>query len=293
MRTSFLDARVFFVAGLVMTGLMHRPALAGNVIVSVQNQELLIKGSQTTDLLTITNAPSGIQIKGLFGTKVNGAPSAIVSPVRTPFKSFKIALSDGSDRLFIDEVTLPVSGLDIDLGNGADRLEISNLQCAGTLLVSDGGTSDPSNDVIRIHNSTLNDAVLVNCGSGNDTIGIATSTAEAVQIKSGAGDDGIGLSLLEIAGSLEVDSGSGDDIVLAGDMEVGTAALDGGANSLFARGRLGGDVLIQLDLFFGSNFNFATDSVHFEHQYDTQFLFADATLEEDLISLAESRGLEI
>ncbi|MFO0925230.1 MAG: hypothetical protein U0905_22440 [Pirellulales bacterium] len=228
-----------------LEALESRELKAGNVSVSVVNEELRVVGDNNANQIEIHQSVGNIyKVTGLNGTKINGKEDKLFS-----FKGgISVDLKGGDDKfvmggvLFNDDVH---GNLNVTMGAGKDKVILGKVNVQGTTTIN----TDNDADQVTLDGSyrTLN----VNTGAGDDIVNTSTMLANNFNLNLGAGADSTKIefsnidNLLDIQASTEadsitlnhafsdrirIDSGAGKDSVLlknqtqSNDLRVNTGA---------------------------------------------------------------------
>ena len=188
--------------------LEDRTLLAGNVTASVIGGNLVIRGDELENRLTIDQVgltSNEFRVKGDSFTFVNGDTAPVV--VSGVTGDVKILLAGASDTLTLDDVVIP-RNLIIQTGGGDDTVLVQDSFVARNTTIRAGLGNDIVNlvnliaagrtsvftsrghDVVTLEGSLFQGQAAVRTGRGNDTILIQDSTFDAGKhIDSGSGAD--------------------------------------------------------------------------------------------------------
>jgi hypothetical protein len=231
--------------------LESKQMLAGDVLVSLINGNLLIGGDAEANSLVITagEEEGTLVIQGLDGTKVQFAdadPTAPPTPetglvVEDVRGHVRISLGDGDDMLAIHDIELPRS-LATDMGAGEDKVRIgaaediegevsedaeANVKVGGWLSVRTG----EDNDSVVVGNASVGAVLSVLTDGGDDAV---TLGAEGDVLESGAANEGEAATLRARYG-VSVALGDGADTATLQEVATRGGVAIGGGN--------GGDVV--------------------------------------------------
>jgi len=220
--------------------LESRTLLAGNVLVSVVDGNLLVRGDHAGNAFEIVGSDTAgaYTIRGLVdaggeATTVNGETEIAVSEVAG---GVRIATGPGDDVVVLrgDAGPTQIAGnLSVDSGVGDDSIRLENVTVQGHTDINSGlasrrdrhrpreaPTDPPSdNDTVEIVDAILSAKVGVRTGAGDDVLRTTGSMFEdGVMIDTGQGDDSVllgeadaGVAGSHFAGRLAVLLGAGDD----------------------------------------------------------------------------------
>ncbi|MCU0879503.1 MAG: hypothetical protein MUF06_17125, partial [Pirellulaceae bacterium] len=130
---------------LFLEGLESRAMLAGDVSVDVSGGNLIIRGDNADNEITVTwVAEHTYEVAGV-GTEINGDTDVFLA--RNVTNGIDVDLRDGDDSFTLTGSGLP-TGFDLDqhvtvrLGEGADDATISGTSLRGVLKVEGGLDND-------------------------------------------------------------------------------------------------------------------------------------------------------
>lgn len=204
---------------LRLESLESRELMAGNVSVSLVNQEVQVTGDAKGNGVLISEiSPNVYKITGLVAagsaTTINGKSSITI---RSPQDDLRVYMNGGNDVVAIGNATglMTVEDLTVDMGDGADYLELANLEVydrfdtvylrMGREATTDGKdnlemknvtfrasvdiTLGAGDDECEIRNTSVRDDLKVNGGSGKDEIELVSVTADEIYAWLGSGSD--------------------------------------------------------------------------------------------------------
>jgi cyclophilin family peptidyl-prolyl cis-trans isomerase len=214
--------------GLEFETFEPRRTLAGNVLASLSNGNLLLAGDDESNSVEVVIRDSQVVVVGLSNTTVNGQASVIVSSTTSLNGRLAAYMAFGDDRVAIRAgVGLPDSVL-IELGEGNNAFGMTGVTVTRDVYV--GGGSDV--DDIALASSTVGGGTVFSTGGGNDTISLQNMTLRGhLAIHTGKNEDGIELRDTTISGFLNLDTGKGNDTVSLAD-----TVFSGAADVLLGRG---------------------------------------------------------
>lgn len=231
---------------LNLEGLETRALLAGDVTVSVLNGNLLIVGDSADNDITIeqgTTANSFIVTGiGTVGgdTTINGAPST-TGTFTGVTHNITVRMNGGDDTVSVLADTLAPGNLSISLGSGDNTVAIG----AGATITNNLSiTAAGGDDTVTVTDTTVNGSANIETGGGDDdvtltglTVGEDTAAGAASQNVFGNSPLGRFLNNLfqdnngssNSKAGLTVDTGAGDDTVIASELTVhGSASIQTG-----------------------------------------------------------------
>ncbi len=205
---------------LVSEQLEARAMLAGDVHVTMSNGDLLIRGDQVDNQVSVAPADAGgIQISGNDGTLINGqaGPSVVFQDEGGVPDDFVVQLSDGSNQIDIDGIDVG-DNVSIYAGAGQDAITLDGVTAGNRITVSSGF----GDDLVRI------------IGSGDDA-----ETAKNLYVYASGGNNTIGVSRVAVSNDIYLRTSGGDDVVSAQEVRAG--------DDLRLYGSTGDDTLAILD----------------------------------------------
>ena len=205
--------------------LESRTMLTGNVSVSVQGNNVVLKGDSQDNGLSISAIAGGVQILGTGGTFVNNSPFMVIP--NTSISNMSFRMKGGNDTVvLLASVGGNVTGR---MGPGSDTFSVT-ASIGGDLDIKTGSAVRGSADVVNIS---------------------ASSIAGDANIKGTGGRQRVIMNAVQVTGSTSVSLGGGRDL-----FEVSTTTLVGG---LSANGGGGGaDLFIWAPLVNPPSINFET-----------------------------------
>lgn len=189
LRPKVLTMRKVNQRSLRLQPLESRNPLAGNIIGNLVGTTLALGGDAADNQLTVTEvAPNQIQVTGLMGTTINGAPS----------------------QLFASNL---IESVIIRTGEGEDQVKVENLSLSDTPNGYLGIFTSRGNDTVKLLNVTTTQQIRIDAGLEDDRISARqTSTNGLFQVNGDGGDDHVRLSWVK-AKDLKVDTHDGVDRV--------------------------------------------------------------------------------
>ncbi len=154
---------------LGLESLESRELKAGNVSVSVVNEELRVVGDSNANQVEIHQSVGNVyRVTGLNGTKINGREDRLFS-----FKGgISVDLREGDDKfvmggnLFEDDVH---GNLNIKMGSGRDRVILGKVEVQGSTTINTDQDADQV-DLDGFYN-----ALTVNTDDGDDIVNTSVS----------------------------------------------------------------------------------------------------------------------
>jgi hypothetical protein len=246
--------------------------LAGDVTVSVLNGNLLVMGDSVDNDITIeqgTTADSfvvtGIGTTG-GNTTINGGTN--IGTFTGVTHNITVRMNGGDDTVSVLADLAAPGSLSISMGSGDNTVAIG----AGTTINNNLAiTTAGGDDTVTVTDTTVNGSANIQTGGGDDsvtltglTVGEDTTAAAASQnvfgnsplgrflnalfqdnngssngqagltVDTGAGDDTVLASELTVHGSAKIETGFGDDTVSLTDVTVDNQTTGGGAADMAA-----------------------------------------------------------
>jgi FKBP-type peptidyl-prolyl cis-trans isomerase len=203
-----------------------RQLMAGNVVVSLQANSLVVSGDGAANQIQLSGTPDGrVRVTGLTGTNINSGTAAFV--VDVPVRDVTVQMGNGDDSVDIENL-VTTGFLNVDLGSGIDSLEVRDINVR--VLNVDGRAG---NDVMQFHNTFSHGYITMQGGDGNDAIAVtamATSRGFLVTMENGA--DLIAIDNLGVRENLNLSTGAGNDqIFMTGEVYAHKTLIELGADN--------------------------------------------------------------
>jgi len=196
----------------MLDALESRTHLSGNVIATVANGSLVVRGDGDANqliielgpILDVVGAVPTVTITGLDGTTINGQSSPANFAQVT--RDLRVKLAGGDDVLTL-RVMSTGRDLSVDLGRGADAVTLDGVAVGRNLAVR--GAGGPKS--LDLRNVTVAGRTSLATGAQADTVSLADSTFTGkATIRTGAGDDAITGTAVFAAGR-SINDGPGED----------------------------------------------------------------------------------
>lgn len=174
-------------------GLEQRRMMAGDVVVKMSGENLIIAGNRLDNAITITAGaiPGQVIVTGVTAggapTKINGTPNGATT-LNNFFGDLKVNMAAGKDSLIINGVTVR-GNTTINSGRGIDTLQISNTTANGNLKVKLGNGSD----TLTVSTTNVAGKTTIKAGTGNDVVAVSNFTSNKLKINGGKGNDQVNL----------------------------------------------------------------------------------------------------
>ncbi|HND54066.1 MAG TPA: hypothetical protein PLV92_16765, partial [Pirellulaceae bacterium] len=181
------DLRAFALVVLAATLAVGPAAVAGDVTVKVVKGSLFVKGSDTTDAVTINmqGTPGQANLVPDAGTTVNGAAGTVAFPGVT--KDIVVDARGGDDVFLVTQMD-DLRGVRMKGGAGADSLSLSysHVKRNVTLEGGDGG------DTLSVGFTQIDGRARFSCGPGADLAQFSFAAADGgLAVDFGGADGGV------------------------------------------------------------------------------------------------------
>lgn len=194
--------------------LENRELMAGNVTVTLEANEVIVRGDGQSNQVEVFQLDNGAyRISGLNGTTVNGRGFA---DRNSSDRDLRIFMGGGDDLVFLGNNlarrAMVMEDLQIDMGTGKDGLAIANVQTTDNQFatVRMGGSENEA-DILAVHRSTFKTGLSFDMGGGDDQVEFVKTTVNGkLEGRLGAGKDSITLADTFFATSF-LDGGDGFD----------------------------------------------------------------------------------
>lgn len=181
-----------------------RALLAGNVIVSVQDGDVLIKGDRRANSVTITTIGNGVQILGTNRTRINNSPFMLIP--NTSIQNLDVRMKGGNDVVVL--VSNVSGNLSAKMGSGSDVLQVTST-IDGNLGVKTGSSIPDSADVVAIAASSIGGSANIKGAGGRQEVTVNASTfVGQTTVSLGGGNDLFEVSTTSF-GALDANGGGG------------------------------------------------------------------------------------
>jgi len=180
-------------------GLEQRRMMAGDVVVKMSGENLIIAGNRLDNAITITAGaiPGQVIVTGVTAggapTKINGTPNGATT-LNNFFGDLRVNMASGKDTLLINGITVR-GNTTINSGHGIDNVQILNVTANGNAKVKLGGSSD----TLTVANTNVAGKTSIRAGNGNDVVGLSNVTSNKLKISGGKGNDQVNLASVTAA----------------------------------------------------------------------------------------------
>lgn len=213
--------------------LESRNPLAGNIIGNLVGTTLALGGDAADNQLVVTEvAPNQIQVTGLTGTTINGAPSQLFTA--NLIESVVIRTAEGDDQVKVENLSLadtPNGYLGIFTSRGNDIVKLSNVTTTQQIRI-DGGVE---NDRISARQTSTNGLFLVNGEHGDDHVRLSWVKAKDLKVETHGGVDRVSMYQAKALNDIAVNTGQDTDYIRLSRLKAG--------NDIEVRSEDGDDVL--------------------------------------------------
>ncbi|MFK7818543.1 MAG: hypothetical protein AB8G99_07485 [Planctomycetaceae bacterium] len=182
-----------------------RALLAGNVSVSMQGDNVLLKGDSRANSISITTVAEGVQILGTRGTFVNNSPFMLIP--NTEIGNMDFRMKGGNDTVvLVADVGGNVTGR---MGPGSDTFSVT-ASIGGDLSVKTGSAIPGTADVVSVSASTITGDTNIKGGGGRQRVVVnASQFVGDTAISLGGGNDLFEVSTTLFGGGLNANGGGG------------------------------------------------------------------------------------
>lgn len=198
--------------------LESRQLMAGDVMLYNNGNGFTLVGDSQANSVRIEQVFSGYYRVTGYNTTINGRSS---SDVYAPNANLTVYLGGGSDSLTIQgnsQSNVNFNSMYIDMGQGSDWMMVDQVFTKYNSTIRSGYSWNNDIDNVFVNRFSSQSSLSINAGAGNDQIWVQNSW---------------------IAGSLQVDTGSGSDI-----LNLKSSAID----SIFANMGTEDDMLTRRDV---------------------------------------------
>ncbi|MFO0789547.1 MAG: hypothetical protein U0805_08815 [Pirellulales bacterium] len=189
-------------------GLEQRRMMAGDVVVKMSGENLIINGNRLDNAITITAGaiPGQVIVQGQTAggsaTRINGTPNGTTT-LNGFFGDLKVNMASGQDSLTINGVTVR-GNTTLKTGRGIDNVAILNVNSWGNVKVKTGNGSDN----LTVANTTVAGKTVLKTGTGNDLVTVTNLATNKLKVSTGKGNDQV--SLINVtAAKATLNGGSG------------------------------------------------------------------------------------
>ena len=199
---------------LSLQTLEDRTMFAGNVLASLVGTHLDISGDALGNQVDIAEiAPNTIQVTGLAGTTVNGAPMQIFAA--SLIEDVSVQSGDGSDRIVIHDLSLtdtPNGNLKVFTSAQDDQVFMRRVTTSESIEIDTGD----HNDIVRAFQVGTDGTWATMSGNGHDRVAMRTVAAKEMTVRTMDGNDRVKI----------VDGTIGKDLSVNTDTENDTVKID-------------------------------------------------------------------
>jgi len=231
---------------LSIQALEDRNMFAGNILANMVGTELTVAGDVMNNQVQIEEiAPNTIQVTGLMGTTVNGAPMQVFAA--SLIEDVSVRTGDGNDLVVIRNLTLsdtPDGDLKVFMSSGDDQVYLERIHTTQSIELD---TGDHNDKVMALRVGT--DGIWnTNSGNGHDRVGMRMVQAKDMKVDMLDGNDKLRIQVAKAANDLQVHTGTENDTVRIEQVGVGNdiqVITDKGTDRVLIRAvRAGNDVRV-------------------------------------------------
>lgn len=194
--------------------LESRELMAGNVNVTLEANEVIVRGDSRSNQIEVFQLANGAyRISGLNGTTVNGRA---FFDRASPDRDLRIFMGGGDDTVFVgnnfSRAAMIVEDLEIDMGSGKDGLVVGNLKHTDNQPMNiRTGNSEAERDLVSLIRVNSSNSINITTGGGNDAVEVIESNIKGkLSVDLGAGNDDMRLRDTFFASSF-LNGNSGND----------------------------------------------------------------------------------
>ncbi len=191
--------------------LEDRRLLAGDVTARIVHGDLVIKGDNLSNGITITAGPTagtvvvtGVDAGG-SATNVNGASNTAVS-LSGFTGDLKVSMKGGDDTVSITDLTVPGKAK-LKGGDGNDKFTLDGVTVDRSL----GAYLGSGDDILSMTDGEVTDKTNIKGRSGGDDVTIEHSTFSKLSVSLGRGDDTLDISGSTASVKTRLDGGPNTD----------------------------------------------------------------------------------
>ena len=196
---------------LSLQSLEERNLFAGNVFAGLTGTQLSIGGDAADNQIEVTEiSPNQIEVIGLSGTLVNGAPSQVFTA--SLIEDVVIRTGAGNDEVNVNNLSLTdtVAGnLKIFTSDGDDKIRLDKVQTTQSIELHSGA----HNDSILATETGTRGKWYTNSGDGHDRVAMYRVTASDMAVDMLDGNDRLKVREAKIANNLTVKTHTENDMV--------------------------------------------------------------------------------
>ncbi len=252
---------------LNLENLEARDLKAGNITLTVVNEELRVTGDDNANQLEIHQSVGNIyRVTGLNGTKINGKEDKLIS-----FKGgIRVDLRGGDDQIlmggstFVDDVH---GNLTILTGQGKDKVTLGKVDVQGSTNIN----TDTEADIVNLTNGNYND-LSVNTGAGDDHLNLSSVNARKLTAVLGSGADAMFAKSISAEVSADIQAGSEADLVTLDSVGTLELSVDTAA---------GDDVVTMRKTFFTNDIGIDTGADNDTVKFENAVIFGELVVDTD------------
>ena len=257
--------------------LEDRNMFAGNVFANLVGTTLAVGGDALDNQVEIEEiAPNTIEVTGLMGTTVNGAPSQIFAA--NLIENVSVRTGAGNDIVSIKNLSLtdtPNGNLKVHTDVGDDSVYMKNVHTTQSIGIDTGD----HNDLVKAFRVGTGGTWNTNSGNGHDRVSMHVVKASDMNVDMLDGDDKLRISVAKTANNLTVDTGTENDLVKIERVRVGNdlhVRTDKGLDRVFIQQSIAGNDV-------GVDTGEDADEVHLRMVHARRDVFAKTGTGDDLL----------
>jgi hypothetical protein len=147
-----------------------------------------------------------------------------------------ISTGIGNDIVTVVRSTIGINdlgNLNVHTGGGSDQINLTNVTVRGSVAIfsADNTSTAADSDQLNLQTVATNGGLLINTGSGKDTLNATDVTAQDIIFDLGAGDDTANLNSVRAIDDFYARMGDGNDTLKETFLRANRLTLDGGAGT--------------------------------------------------------------
>ena len=199
--------------------LEDRNMFAGNVLANLAGTHLAISGDVLDNQVDIAEiAPNTIQVTGLAGTTVNGAPMQVFAA--SLIEDVTVQSGDGRDQIVIHDLSLtdtPNGNLKVFTSEQDDQVIMRRVTTSNSIEIDTGD----HNDIVRAFQVGTGGMWTTRSGNGHDSVAMRTVAAKEMVADTMDGNDRLRIQDGKIRTNLSVNTDTENDTVRIEQVRVG------------------------------------------------------------------------
>ena len=196
---------------LSLQALEDRNMFAGNILANLVGTTLAVGGDPFNNQVEIEEiAPNTIEVTGLMGTTINGAPFQVFAA--NLIENVSVRTGAGQDVVSIKNLTLtntPNGNLKVFTDVDDDSVYMKNVFTSQSIKLDTGD----HNDLVKVTRVGTNGTWNTNSGNGHDRVALNFVKAKDMTVDMMDGDDKLRIQVARIGNDLTVNTGTENDSV--------------------------------------------------------------------------------